>query len=95
LPTAGPLSNRNLIINGAVEVSQRGTGFVDVVDTGPAIHIVDRFKAYHFAGTAGSSVIEHSHSTDAPDGFKHSYLARVNNYRNASSDALYLVGTKY
>jgi len=27
LPTAGPLSNRNLIINGAMQVAQRGTSF--------------------------------------------------------------------
>jgi hypothetical protein len=92
LPTAGPLSNRNLIINGAVEVSQRGTGFVDVVDTGPGHYIVDRFKAYHFAGTAGSSVIEHSHSTDAPDGFKHSYLARVKTTGMTASDGYTLLG---
>ena len=26
LPTAGALSNRNLIINGAIQVAQRGTG---------------------------------------------------------------------
>ena len=91
-PTAGSLSNRNLIINGAIEVSQRGTGFVDVVDVGPGHYLVDRFKAYHFAGTAGSSVIEHSHSTDAPDGFKYSYLARVKTTGMTASDGYTLLG---
>ena len=91
-PTAGSLSNRNLIINGAIEVSQRGTGFVDVVDVGPGHYLVDRFKAYHFAGTAGSSVIEHSHSTDAPDGFKYSYLARVKTTGMTASDGYTMLG---
>ena len=34
LPSAGALSNRNLIINGAMEVSQRGTSFTFNSSTG-------------------------------------------------------------
>ena len=33
-PSAGPLSNRNLIINGAMQVAQRGTSQSSVTSTG-------------------------------------------------------------
>ena len=41
LPTAGPLSNRNLIINGAMRVAQRGTQ-VTSVSSGDAYYTCDR-----------------------------------------------------
>jgi hypothetical protein len=41
-PTAGPLSNRNLIINGAMQVAQRGTTVSTLNSAG--YHTVDRFK---------------------------------------------------
>jgi hypothetical protein len=40
-PTAGPLSNRNLIINGAMQVSQRGTSFTG--QNAAAYRACDRF----------------------------------------------------
>lgn len=42
LPTAGALSNRNLIINGAMQVAQRGTSTASVTTTG--YHATDRMK---------------------------------------------------
>jgi hypothetical protein len=42
LPTAGPLSNRNLIVNGAMNVAQRGTTVSSLNSAG--YHTVDRFK---------------------------------------------------
>jgi hypothetical protein len=64
LPTAGPLSNRNLIINGAMAVHQRGS---DITATG---YIVDRwrFNAGSLDQWAGDATWE----TDAPAGFSRS-----------------------
>ena len=51
LPTSGALSNRNLIINGAMQVAQRGTTVTDIgVDD---YTCADRFK--HFASLAGQA----------------------------------------
>ena len=61
------LSNRNLIINGAMEVAQRGTSTSSVTSTG--YHACDRFKfLYTDAGTWTVS-----QSTDAPEGFASSF----------------------
>ena len=60
-PTAGPLSNRNLIQNGAMQVSQRGTSFTS---NG---YCVDRFKFTQ--GPAGFTVTQ---SSTAPEGFSNS-----------------------
>ena len=64
------LSNRNLIINGAMQVAQRGTSAVAV---GAGTFIVDRFKTYE--STDGAYTIEQS--TDAPDGFTTSLKGQV------------------
>ena len=59
LPTAGPLSNRNLIVNGAMQVAQRGT----VVNAGNEYGGPDRYK---FIKNDGAYTI--SQDTDAPSG---------------------------
>ena len=65
------LSNRNLIINGAMEVAQRGTSAVAAGNSNyPSI---DRYKAWE--GTDGAFTIEQS--TDAPTGFSKSLKAQV------------------
>ena len=61
----GALSNRNLIINGAMQVAQRGTS--SSLSSG-AIFLIDRFQTYE--GTGGSLNIEQS--TTAPDDFYYS-----------------------
>jgi len=63
-PTAGPLSNRNLIINGAMTVHQRGS---NITATG---YIADRwrFNAANLDQWAGDATWE----TDSPDGFSRS-----------------------
>ena len=58
-PSAGPLSNRNLIINGAMQVSQRGT----VVNAGNEYAGPDRFR---FSKNDGAFTI--SQDTDVPSG---------------------------
>ena len=62
--------NRNLIINGAMQVAQRGTSAVTV---GAGSFVVDRFKTYE--STDGAYTIEQS--TDAPDGFTTSLKGQV------------------
>ena len=62
--------NKNLIINGAMQVAQRGTSAVPV---GSGTFIVDRFKAYK--SNDGAYTIEQS--TDAPDGFTTSLKGQV------------------
>ena len=58
---------RNLIINGAMQVAQRGTTF-----TTPAngTDILDRFSV--LANSNGASKVTYSQSTDAPEGFRNS-----------------------
>jgi len=67
LPTTGQLSNRNIVINGAMTVSQRSTS-----ETGQtsldAYVTVDRFRTQ--LNSSGTFTI--SQSTEAPDGFANS-----------------------
>ena len=65
----GALSNRNLIINGAMNVAQRGTIATGVNVSG--YHTVDRFS-YTEGGGGGSGDLTMEQSTDAPDGFSYS-----------------------
>ena len=64
LPSAGPLSNRNLIINGAMQVAQRGTLTSVSLNTNTYL-TCDRFQI------SGSSagVVTTTQDSDAPDGF--------------------------
>ena len=64
----GALSNRNLIINGAMQVAQRGTSATGV--TANSYKTVDRFE-YHAKGTMTGQVT-FEQSSDAPSGFKNS-----------------------
>ena len=66
-PTSGPLTNRNLIINGAMQVAQRGTQVTGVTTAG--YRTCDRFNfAASFLGTWTVD-----QSTDAPSGFSNSF----------------------
>ena len=60
------LSNRNLIINGAMQVSQRGTSFSPTSNE----YTVDRFE--QAVGSSFNMDTTHTHSTDSPAGFKNS-----------------------
>ena len=66
----GALSNRNLIINGAMQVAQRGTSAVAAANT---YATVDRFE--FFEGTDGAYTSEQS--SVAPDGFANSIKLAV------------------
>ena len=63
------LGRRNLIINGAMKVAQRGTSAtVGPNGTGEGYTVVDRFQN----SLSGSVVSTFSQSTDAPSGFANS-----------------------
>ena len=70
LPTAGALSNRNLVVNGGMRVAQRGTSFAA---GGSGTFAADRWK--YEAST--STVVTISQETDAPSGYKNSIKAEV------------------
>ena len=72
-PTAGPLSNRNLIVNGGMTVSQRTTSKTGVNDAG--YKSLDRMR--YSENSLGTTVITHEQSTDAPDGFANSLKVTV------------------
>ena len=66
MPTAGVLSNRNLIINGACQVAQRATQVTGLTTGG--YHATDRFyQSLNF----GTWTVDQS--TDAPNGFSKSH----------------------
>ena len=60
-------ANKNLIINGAFSIFQRGTSFTS--QTGVAYH-ADRFETQAY--NVGTGVYKAEQSTEAPDGFYHS-----------------------
>ena len=69
LPTAGPLSNRNLFINGSMQVAQRGTSKTGL--TGISIPTCDRMN--WVLNTAGTWTV--SQESDGPKGFTKSFKA--------------------
>jgi len=71
-PTAGPLSNRNLIINGAMRVAQRGASF-SMSTT--ALFCTDRFKAVQGSSFDWQSTL--TQESDGPDGFSKSLKVNV------------------
>jgi len=79
-PTAGPLSNRNLIINGAMQVAQRGTS-----STASDYGTVDRFRSVVSSGTVTQT--QESLTSDDPydEGFR--YFFRATNTTAGSNDA--------
>jgi hypothetical protein len=72
LPSAGPLSNRNLVINGAMQVAQRGTSSTD-----SSYGTVDRFPCYFTGGAQTQTQETLSSGTPYGEGFR--YFLRVAN----------------
>ena len=91
LPTAGPLSNRNLIINGAMQVAQRGTTITDVgVDT----FTLDRWR--HWAsvgGQAGRSTATQETITDL-EGFRTALKLQVTTTETPAANEVYGLNTR-
>ena len=63
MPSTGPLSNRNLIINGAMQVAQRATQVTGV--TGGGYRTCDRWRV----GMSALGTWTVDQATDAPEGF--------------------------
>ena len=66
------LSNRNLIINGAMQVAQRGTSFSSIT---ASVYPVDRFFVKDTNAASGQATV--SQSTTAPDDFKYALKVDV------------------
>ena len=79
-PTAGPLSNRNLIINGAMQVAQRGTSA-----TNSGYGSVDRFDNLYAFGTVTQSQESLASGDPYTEGFRN-YL-RLTNTSAGTDDA--------
>ena len=77
----GALSNRNLIINGAMQVAQRGTSATSVANIG--YNTVDRFGGN--SANAGSFSHTDEQSSDAPVGFIKSRKITVTTAQTTSS----------
>ena len=77
----GALSNRNLIINGAMQVAQRGTSAVTVT-TSAGYRTVDRFKT-DIDGSGGGD-FSHAQSTDVPAGQGFQYSSKFTTVTQAS-----------
>ena len=69
-PVVGPLSNRNMVDNGAMVIAQRGTSLTNLTNT-PEF-LIDRW-AYRRAGFWGGNQLFDmtQESSGAPDGFKY------------------------
>ena len=79
------LGRRNMIINGAMQVAQRGTSFSP---PSQGAYVVDRFHQYQ----GGGGVLYYEQSTDAPLGFSNSLKITVNTADSsiASGDYYYM-----
>jgi hypothetical protein len=73
-PSAGPLSNRNLIINGAMQIDQRNAGAAVTVNT-VGIFSVDRWA--NVARPSGGGVYSAQQVSDSPTGFNNSLKLTV------------------
>ena len=71
LPSTGALSNRNLIINGAMNVAQRATSVTAI--TNSDYYTVDRFKTG--VGSLGTWTV--TQESDAPVGFSNLSLIHI------------------
>ena len=69
-PTVGALSNRNLIINGAMQVAQRSTSETVSNNSNEGYSTLDRWFLLFNDAIAGAVTFEQS--TDSPAGFKNS-----------------------
>ena len=85
VPTTGQLSHRNIIINGAMTVSQRGTSESGITGAKFA-NAPDRFKIE--GGSYGT--ITASQSTDSPNGFANSFKVDVTTANGSLSASSYL-----
>ena len=81
---AGGLTGRNIVINGAMQVAQRGTAAVTVTTTA-GFRCVDRFKT-DIDGSGGGD-FSHAQVEDAPSGQGFRYSSKLTTVTQASQPA--------
>ena len=86
-PSAGPLSNRNLIINGAMQVAQRGTSQSLAHDGNTGLWTLDRFAVNMSGADQWDCTV--TQSSEAPDGYANSLLITTGTAENAIAAAEY------
>jgi len=86
-PTAGPLSNRNLVINGAMQVAQRGTS-----STISGYGAVDRFY-WNFGGGLAGTQSQQTLSSGTPydEGFRKFYRFAISTTASAANTTCQVV----
>jgi len=77
---------RNLIINGAMQVAQRGTSFTGLTN-GNTQYVLDRFRWRESGTAAQTHTVEQS--SDAPDGFGYSLKATLTTGAAVSTSNMY------
>ena len=84
-PSLGPLSNRNIAINGAMTVKQRGSSFTSL--SGVSTYPADRFRFLNEYGT-----FDAVNSSTSPDGFSNSirFDCTTANTSPAANDEIYV-----
>jgi hypothetical protein len=94
-PSAGPLSNRNLIINGAMQVWQRSTSVTGVADnTNEGYQSVDRY-GFSFGSThGGACTISKSTTVPSGEGFAQSYKVDISTSATPTANQLTAIYTK-
>ena len=89
MPTIGPLSNRNLIINGAMQIAQRNDDFQPPAS---GDYTLDRFQAY--MSSADAYDVQRVTDTPSGQGFKHSLKVTSNAATSVGADGYYYLGQK-
>ena len=88
-PTAGALSNRYLIINGAMQVAQRGDDFQPPAS---GDYTIDRFQAYQ--SSADAYDVQRVTDTPSGQGFKNSLKVTSNAATSIASGGYYYLGQR-
>lgn len=91
LPTDGQLGNRNLIINGAMQVAQRGTSSTGITSQG--YRTVDRFKVIMQSGGAGTWT--ETQESDGPSGFSNSHKVLCTTANASLGSGAYFIITQH
>ncbi len=84
LPSEGSLSGRNMIINGGMAISQRGTSFTN---PSASAYTLDRWATTY----SHDGAVDVSQSTTAPAGFKNSLKIDVTTADSSLSSAQYYI----
>ena len=92
LVNATPLSHRNKVINGAMNVAQRGTSQSGTNSSGYKT-VCDRWRLNANGSNVGTYTV--SQSTTSPDGFGNSYKIDCTTARTPSSDEMYVLEQRF